>query len=866
VTELDGPISERLKAVARVPVLLVASDYDGTIAPIVSDPALAVPNREAMVALRNLAELPHTHVAVISGRALKTLGDLLGGAHKMHLVGSHGSEFDPGFAAGLPGETVALLGRVTDELTRIAQAGTGFLVEPKPGSVAFHYRNAPDPEAQAALRHVLEGPARWPGVLVHHGKRVVELSVVQSNKGTALDKLRQKLGVSATVFVGDDLTDENVFAVLRGPDVGIKVGPELTKASLRVRDVHEVTRVLAQLTELRSDWAAGAEAVPIENHAMLSDQRALALVAPDARLVWLCLPRLDAAAMFAELVGGPAAGRFSIRPAGEDVPVPVQRYVDQTMILETRWPAMTVTDFFDCSAGRPTQRAGRSDLIRTVAGTGEAVVEFAPRLDFGRVATRLKVLDGGIEIEDSRDPVVLRCSQCKWEIVQEGNHQTARAVMDLSKGPVTLELRYGIGSLREAVAPVADRRRLTERYWSGWAEQLRLPAVEPDLIRRSAIVLKALCYGPTGAIAAAATTSLPEHIGGVRNWDYRFCWLRDAAMSAAALVKLGSIGEAMQYLDWVLGVIDEVASPERLSPLYTVTGHGLGPEAEIGELSGYRGSRPVRVGNGASGQVQLDVFGPIVELVHLLAEVEAPLSSEHWRLVDAMVQAVQKRWFEPDHGIWEIRKPRRHHVHSKVMCWLAVDRAISIANRFLGRSRPDWEKLRETIATDVLTKGFKPDVGAFTAAYDGTDLDAACLWVGLSGLLPPGDPRFAGTVAAIEAELRQGPTVYRYRADDGLPGFEGGFHICTSWLVDAYLLCGRREDATALFRDLVSLAGPTQLYPEQCSPAIRKGLGNHPQAYSHLGLIENALHLSRIAASAAQSAPAPPPPSATSAA
>jgi GH15 family glucan-1,4-alpha-glucosidase len=272
------------------------------------------------------------------------------------------------------------------------------------------------------------------------------------------------------------------------------------------------------------------------------------------------------------------------------------------------------------------------------------------------------------------------------------------------------------------------------------------------------------------------------------------------------------------------------------------------------------------VGNGASGQVQLDVFGPIVELVHLLAEVEAPLSSEHWRLVDAMVQAVQKRWFEPDHGIWEIRKPRRHHVHSKVMCWLAVDRAISIANRFLGRSRPDWEKLRETIATDVLTKGFKPDVGAFTAAYDGTDLDAACLWVGLSGLLPPGDPRFAGTVAAIEAELRQGPTVYRYRADDGLPGFEGGFHICTSWLVDAYLLCGRREDATALFRDLVSLAGPTQLYPEQCSPAIRKGLGNHPQAYSHLGLIENALHLSRIAASAAQSAPAPPPPSATSAA
>jgi trehalose 6-phosphate phosphatase len=852
VRALDAKLLESLTAVARVPVLLVASDYDGTIAPIVGDPAQALPNRDAMVALRTLADLPHTHVAVISGRALKTLGDLLGGPHKMHLVGSHGSEFDPGFASSLPQETVALRDRIADELTRIAQMWTGFLVERKPASVAFHYRNASDREAQGALRLVLEGPAAWPGVMVHHGKRVVELSVVQSNKGAALDLIRSKLGASAAVFIGDDQTDENAFEVLRGPDVSVKVGREPSAAAFRVMDVQDVARLLAHLTELRSDWATGAEAVPIEHHALLSDQRSLALVSPDGRLVWLCLPRLDSAAMFAELIGGPAAGRFSIRPAGEPGAVPVQRYLDHTMVLETRWPEMTVVDFLDCSGGRPTQRAGRSDLVRQISGAGRAIVEFAPRLDFGRVTTRMRVVDGGLEIEDSRDPVVLRCPGCDWEIVQEGKHQTARAEIDLSRGPASLELRYGTGTLRESAAPIADRRRLTERYWAAWADQLRLPAVEPELVRRSALVLKSLCYGPTGAVAAAATTSLPEHLGGVRNWDYRFCWLRDAAMSATALVKLGSTAEAMQYLDWVLGVVEEIVGPERLSPLYTVSGHSLGPEAEIGELSGYRGSRPVRVGNSASGQVQLDVFGPIVELIHQLAEVEAPLSSEHWRLVDAMVQAVERRWFEPDHGIWEIRKPRRHHVHSKVMCWLAVDRAIQIAGRFLARSRPDWVKLRDTIAAEVLEKGYKPQVGAFTAAYDGTDLDAACLWVGLSGLVPPGDPRFAGTVAAIEAELRQGPTVYRYRADDGLPGFEGGFYICASWLVDAYVQSGRREEAMSLFRELVALAGPTQLYPEQFSPGLRKGLGNHPQAYSHLAIIENAVNLSRLVVSEPQ--------------
>jgi trehalose 6-phosphate phosphatase len=330
----------------------------------------------------------------------------------------------------------------------------------------------------------------------------------------------------------------------------------------------------------------------------------------------------------------------------------------------------------------------------------------------------------------------------------------------------------------------------------------------------------------------------------VRNWDYRYCWLRDAAMTATALVKLGSFTEAMGFLDWMLGVIDRAAAPERLMPLYTVSGGGVGAEAEITELAGYGGSRPVRVGNAARGQVQLDVFGPIAELVWQLLLAEAPLSSEHWRLVDATVRAVEARWHEPDHGIWEIRKPRRHHVHSKVMCWLTVDRGVRISERFLDRRRPAWEELRDRIAADILANGFDDEANTFTAAYGGRDLDAAALWVGLAGLVECTDPRFLGTIAAIERELRDGPTVYRYLADDGLPGREGGFFICGSWLVDALHRAGRVDEAELLFESMIELAGPEGLLPEQYHPASGRTLGNHPQAYSHIGIIENAITLS----------------------
>ena len=841
--ESGNALNDAIGDLAQAPVLLVATDYDGTLAPIVNHPANARPNRESLVAIRELASLPHTHVAVISGRALSELDRLLGSPEHVHLVGSHGSEFDVDFATSLPEDAANLRQRLRDELARIAQQHAGTLLEEKPASVAFHYRNLPEHQVQDALTKVMSGPARFDGVATKHGKMVIELSVLPTNKGHALETIRHRVGASAVIFLGDDVTDEDAFATLTGPDVGVKIGPESSQARYRLDDSEQVARLLAQLCELRGAWAAGAAAVPIEHHAMLSDQRTAALITPGARIVWLCLPRLDSPSLFAELLGGPAAGHFSITSANNAPPVR-QRYAGGSMVLRTQWRDFTVTDFLDCSGGKYGQRAGRSDLIRLIDGTGQVIIEFAPRLDFGRAETRLRQRDGGIEILETHDPIVLHAPNIAWELLEQGRHHVARAQVDLSNGPISLILRYGTGSLRQPSLAATERMRLTHRYWSSWASKLQLPKVEPTLVRRSALVLKALCYGHTGAPAAAATTSLPEHPGGVRNWDYRFCWLRDAAMTVGALVKLGSETEAMAYLDWLLDLMRE-RSPERLQPLYTLTGDALGPEAEIAELAGYAGSRPVRVGNAAARQIQLDVFGEITELIALLIERDAPLSSDHWRLVDAMVQAVARRWRECDHGIWEIRKPSRHHVHSKLMCWVTVDRAVKIAERFFDRDRPDWTTLRDEIAADILAHGFNAQMNTFTAIYDSDEVDAATLMIGLTGFLPPGDSRFQGTVAAVERVLKDGPTVYRYLYDDGLPGHEGGFHLCTSWLIECYLLLGRVNEARRLFDEMIALVGPTGLLSEQYDPHLRRALGNHPQAYSHIGIIENAIALSK---------------------
>ncbi|MFC9788236.1 trehalose-phosphatase [Rhodococcus sp. NPDC127528] len=842
--DLPVELRRRLVSVARTPRLLVASDYDGTMAPIVSDPSKAFPHAESVRALRSLASLPATTSAVISGRALRDLAMLSRLPVEVQLVGSHGSEFDVGFVHEISDDARRLLRELTEELQEIAAEGAGLTVEIKPASAALHVRNAAPEIGEAALERVRGGAATWNGVQVTEGKAVIELAVIATDKGEALDILRHREGASATVFFGDDVTDEKAFSRLQGPDVGIKVGEGDTLAEYRVASTEDVSAALAFLLEERHTWLHGDSATPIQRLTMLASPRSVALLTPDATLTWLCHPEPDSAAMFAHLLGGVGAGHFTVAPHRAALPLS-QRYIDGTMTVQTRWASLQVTDYLPHDVG-----PGRTDLIRMITGRAKAVVTFAPRPEFGQVQVHLELEEDGLRVYGTSDPVVLRSPGVHWEISSDGVQQTASAVVDPSEGPVLLELRCGSSELGPSEIPEPERRAESESYWRDWAESLELPTRKRGLMKRSALTLRGLVHADSGSILAAATTSLPEEIGGVRNWDYRYCWLRDAALTASALVALGSLGEAEAFLTWVHGVLETLPGPERLHPLYTIYGGNLPAEAVIDSLPGYSGSRPVRIGNAANSQVQLDVFGPIVDLISHLAHARAehgvaePVTDADWNLVCAMVSAVQARWAEPDNGIWEIRGNPRHHVYSKVMCWVTVDRALTLAEVFGRDAEPEWSALRAEIADEVLDRGWSDRARSFTAAYDGTDLDAATLHIGLSGLIDPADPRFAATVTATEAELRSGSTVYRYHHDDGLPGGEGGFHLCAAWLVEAYLLTGQRADAEALFAQLVETAGPTGLLSEEYDPVAERSLGNHPQAYSHIGLLRCAQLLS----------------------
>jgi trehalose 6-phosphate phosphatase len=835
---LPAELRRAIVQLARTPRLLVACDYDGTLSPIVEDPEKARPQLESVGALRSLAGLHETTTAVISGRALRDLATMSRLPAEVHLVGSHGSEFDIGFVHSLNGPARELHNRVEAELYRLTEGEPGVHLEVKPASVAVHVRRA-DPEvATRVVEAVRNGPCTWEGIQVTEGKAVVELAVVQTDKGHALDVLRHQVGATAAIFVGDDVTDEKAFARLSGPDLGVKVGPGQTLAQYHIEDTTSVATMLAFLLEERRNWLYGEQATPIERLTMLANERSVALITPEARVTWMCHPEPDSAAVFADLLGGPSAGHLSVTPERGGLPLG-QRYLPGTMTVETRWSGLLVTDYLEHYA-----EAHRTDLIRVISGSSRAVVEFAPRPEFGQVPVKLVRDNGGLRVVGTSDPMALHSPGVDWEITSDGMHDSARAVVTPNGEPVLLELRCGTDDLSAHAVPEPERKSRANLYWQEWLATLTFPEVERELVARSALTLRGLCHSETGGIMAAATTSLPEEIGGVRNWDYRYCWLRDGALTAKALVSLGSNSEAEAFLNWVHGVLATVPGPERLHPLYTLAGTGLGPEAVIDTLPGYAGSRPVRIGNLANQQVQLDVFGPVVDLVAALSNARGKLTDDDWRMTCAMAEAVTRRWEEPDHGIWEERHRPRHHVYSKVMCWLTIDRAISLAETYGRQPHPEWHALRDKLAESVLTHGWNEEVQSFTTAYDGTDLDSASLFVGLSGLIDPTDERFAATVTAIEAELRSGSTVYRYHRDDGLPGNEGGFHLCAAWMIEAYLLCGRRTEAEDLFAQMVDCAGPTGLLPEEYDPIAERSLGNHPQAYSHLGLIRCAQLLS----------------------
>ena len=836
---LERGLADALALVARSPVLLVATDFDGTLSPFVNDPAAAEANPRALAALRSLASLQHTHIAVVSGRPLTDLRHRLGEDLGARLVGTHGSEIEGETPTPVTAEAAALLQQAGEAFDVIASRHAGCLVERKPTSVAFHYRAAKESTAAAAVAAAGEVADRFPLLTRRLGSMVIELLIGKATKGDGLSRVRRRCGATAAVFFGDDLTDEHAFAVLSAADLGVKVGPGSTRASHRVAGIEEVAASLERIARERAEWLRSRRLLPINGLSLLSDQRTCALVDPRGSVVWLCLPRIDSPALFAELLGGPGAGCFGVSPIA-DLGPPVQRYEDSSLVLTTTWPGLRVTDYLDAGFGRTFQIAGRSDLVRVIEGTVPCEIRFAPRLDFARTPTRLVPNESGLAVEGAADPLVLFSPGVRWTITPEGPHETAVAQVDPREGPIVLELRAGSGSAKPHPMPEPARRAATSRAWSLWADSLTLPHTAADQVRRSAILLRALVHGPSGAIAAAATTSLPEHLGGSRNWDYRACWPRDAAMAAAALVRLGNTGVAMRLLDWLVRVVDRCESPDRLRPIYAIDGGNLAPEAELSHLAGYGGSRPVRISNAAAQQVQLDVFGPIVDLIAMLAERGAPISPDHWRMTRAIVDAVASRWREPDHGIWEIRGPRAHNLHTKAMCFAAVDRGLAVHEAFLGRDNPRWIDLREQIRLDILAHGYSTSLGGFGSAYDRHEPDASALCVGLLGVTSDTDPRHLGTIDLVLRTLTTNGLVRRYAFDDGLPGPEGAFHLCTSWLIEALVRAGRTDQAIPLFERMLRCVGPTGSISEQHDPEIDEPLGNVPQAYSHLALINSA--------------------------
>lgn len=827
---LTPALLAELKVLARVPGLIVACNYGGTLCDAEGISTETLPLGSAAIALRALAALPNTHAAVISGRSLRDLAAVSRLPAEVHLVGSHGAEFDMGFAHQQTLATESVLQKVHAALNEAVGFQKGIWLERKPVAVSVHTRPAA-PDVVAAVTDTAREVARAHGLHFIVDGSVLDLSVVEPSKAEALESLRSRLGASAAMYAGDADSDELAMATLRGPDMGLRVGPGETSASYRLRDPESFARVLAILFELRRAWLFGEDAVGLERHSLIGNGSSTALVTPDAKICWMSHPLPDSGSLFAHILGGDAAGHFSVEPVKASQ-VLGQRYVDSTMIVETRWADVTVTDYLEPAP------EGVTSLVRVLSGNGAARITFAPRPDYANAPFSMEARGEELHVVGTSEPFILLAPGVTFNITSDGRHATATAAVNLQDGPVVLNLRCGDTEHQPAVPESeADRRSAVALHARQWVQGLVLPGVKPSLVRRSALVLRALVHEPTGAVLAAPTTSLPEGIGGTRNWDYRYCWLRDGSMTVNALVDLGSTREASGFLSWLGRILEHAPGPEWLHPLYSVTGAPLSTEAVIDSLPGYAGSRPVRIGNAADHQVQLDVFGPIAELILALGEREGTLADEHWELMAQMASAVLARWHEPDHGIWEARRAPRHHIYTKVMCWVTLDRALRTASRHGRVPEPSWAPVAGTIRDEVLREGWDESAKSYTVAYDSPDLDAAVLHIGLSGLLDVTDQRFLDTVTAVERELRVGPTVFRYRYDDGLPGLEGGFHICTTWLIEAYVATGRIEEAWDLFDQLVNLFGPTGLLPEEYDPGTETHLGNHPQAYSHLGFI-----------------------------
>ena len=596
----------------------------------------------------------------------------------------------------------------------------------------------------------------------------------------------------------------------------------------------------------------------IEDYALIGDCEPVALVSRAGSIDWLCWPRFDSDACFAALLGTRDHGRWLIAPR-DPLPRISRRYRGNTLILETTFEtddgAVKLTDFMPL-------RDSRSDIVRMVTGLRGRVamhMELILRFGYGAIVpwvTRLD--DGGLRAIAGPDAALL-CTP----VTTRGENLTTVADFSVGEGEVVpFVLTYAPSHLPapKAVDP-SVALSTTEKFWTEWAARCRVGWLSPDLVMRSLITLKALTYSPTGGIVAAPTTSLPEQLGGTRNWDYRFCWLRDATLTLLALMNAGYHEEAHEWLAWLARAV--AGSPDQIQIMYGIAGERRLTEWEVPWLPGYENSRPVRIGNAAHNQLQLDVYGEVMDAFHQARLGGLAPSATRWDLQRALLQRLEGVWREPDESIWEVRGPRRHFTYSKAMAWVAFDRAIKAVETYQLPGEVDqWRRLRAEIHDEVCRRGYDPELGSFVQSYDSKELDASLLLLAEVGFLPPQDPRIKGTIEAIERNLLVDGFVCRYAtesSEDGLPPGEGAFLACSFWLVDAYILLGRYDDAQKLFERLAGLSNDVGLLSEEYDVQTGRQVGNFPQAFSHIALVNSAYNLSTAGKPAEQRAEQPGP-------
>jgi GH15 family glucan-1,4-alpha-glucosidase len=582
---------------------------------------------------------------------------------------------------------------------------------------------------------------------------------------------------------------------------------------------------------------------PIEAYALIGDCETAALVRRHGTSDWLCVPRFDSPACFAALLGGPEHGRWLLAPA--EAPHTVRRrYREGTLVLETEFEtADGVVAVIDCMPPRDEL----PDVFRVVEGRRGRVrmrMDLTIRFDYGSLIPWVRRTPDGLTATGGANQLRLITPV---ELHGENFHSVADFTVSAGERvPFTLAWQ------RSYAWPVVhgDPERsidATERWWREWSDRCAYQGPYRDAVVRSLITLKALTYRPSGGVLAAPTTSLPEHLGGIRNWDYRYCWLRDATFALYALMLGGYTAEAVEWREWLLRAV--AGEPANAQILYGVAGERLTPEWELSWLPGYADSRPVRAGNAAATQFQLDVYGEVLDVHHTARRHGLPADANAWNVERVMVEFVERMWREPDEGIWEVRGPRRHFTHSKVMAWVALDRAVKAVERF-GLEGPveRWRGVRDTIHADVCRNGYEADVGAFVQFYGSRLLDASLLMIPLVGFLPADDPRMLGTVKAIQEHLTTDGFVARYPTVpdvDGLPPGEAAFLPCSFWLADNLALQGRYDEARALFEKLLAVRNDVGLLSEEYDPRQRRLLGNFPQAMSHMALINTAANLTR---------------------